>query len=218
MSTRKVAPANLGFAQNADIVGRVLHRRNTAVETIFQKYINYIKEVKDKISQNKSAIDAVKSSLSLLKKSDKDTSNDILTIDVFSKILNGLTSNNNNSSSNNNNKDNNHNNNAELVINDLLNIILQCVNEYVQKKVTKNDIEVNASKLTQKISIDENEMNNVNNNEKKIDDHVRHNMESNSTNNNGSIKLPKQNEIANKLFTIIFKIIDIEFKLKNYLY
>ena len=95
MSTRKVAPAKLGFAQNADIVGRVLHRRNTAVETIFQKYINYIKEVNDKINQNTSAIEALTSSLSLLKKSDEDTSNDIVTIEFFSKILNCLTSNNN---------------------------------------------------------------------------------------------------------------------------
>ena len=40
-------------------------------------------------------------------------------------------------------------------------------------------------------------------------------MESNSTNNNGSIDIPKQNEIAKKLFTIIFKIIDIE-SIKKY--
>ena len=176
MSTRKVAPANLGFAQNADIVGRVLHRRNTAVETIFQKYINYIKAVNDKINQNTSAIEALTSSLSLLKKSDEDTSNDIVTIEFFSKILNCLTS-------NNNNNNNNHNNDVELVINDLLNIILQCVNEYVQKNVAKNNIEVNASKLTQQISKDENEIIkvNINDSEEKIDDHVTHNMEFDSS-------------------------------------
>ena len=151
MSSRKVAPANLGFAQNANIVGRTLYRKNTAVEAIMlNKYYKYIQQVKAAINdENKTAIQALTDSLKLLYDNDDDddadTGNDTLTLEIFGKILKLL------SSSSVNNNEHTSNKDVDSMIIDIWNIIFLCVKEYVENNVTKQEMEqLKPKKQTQK--------------------------------------------------------------------
>ena len=94
MTSRKVAP--LRFAQNANIVGRTLYRKNTAVEAIVlkKKYFNYIKEVQAAINENTPVIVALTKCLSTFYgTNDNDNNIDVatdknkFTIKVFSTLL-----------------------------------------------------------------------------------------------------------------------------------
>ena len=116
MSSRKVAPVNLGFAQNANIVGRTLSRKKTAVELIVlkKKYFNYIKEVQAAINENTPAIVALTKCLpTFYGTNDNDNNIDAatdkskFTIKVFSTLLKTFASSATTTTTNNNNNNNN---------------------------------------------------------------------------------------------------------------
>ena len=185
MSSRKVAPANLGFAQNANIVGRTLYRKNTAVEAIVlkkKKYFNYIKEVQAAINENTPAIVALTKCLpTFYGTNDNDNNIDAatdkskFTIKVFSTLLKTFASSaTTTTNNNNNNQDGLNNTKLENIKLEIWNIIFQCVTEFVNRTVT-------AESKTAVTTVSKNNMHDKN--EEKVDDNL--------TNQNADDEKPK---------------------------